>query len=271
MKLKYALPLIAVTTSAAVSAQDYQTFTNLSGEHRRYGGASDNLWQVNAKHFLDQKQTLGPLDQFEFINKVTNVEASYVRAYDTNYVSVAGEYFTENNFVLSASYSDSEFSDATSLGIGYLISDDFIVRALATKLDAGDRSYQNDDDTFYRFSASYNLQLQGKDYVGFDVSTDDKLDNYGISSTYFASLGGDRFVTLGVGLSDSPNSNNWDINGGYYFSKMTSVGISYDKSDNYSLDAKHYFTQNWALVAGFSSNTEASDLERYTLGVTGQF
>jgi hypothetical protein len=284
MKLKYVLPLIAFTTSAAVSAQDYQTFTNLSGEHRSYGFESDNLWQVNAKHFLDKKQTLGPLDQFEYINKVTNVAAGYAhvnkvtnvaadyaRVYDRYTLSVGGEYFAENNFVVSASYSDSEYSDVTSLGIGYLISDDFIVRALATKRDYGDSNYQNYDDTSYRFSASYNLQLQGKDYLGFNVSTDDKLDNYGISSTYFSSLGGDRFVTLGVGLSDSPNANNWDINGGYYFSKMTSVGISYDKSDNYSLNAKHYFNQNWALVAGFAGNTEASDFERYTLGVTGQF
>ncbi|MFQ3197618.1 MAG: hypothetical protein ACI8R9_001641 [Paraglaciecola sp.] len=229
------------------------------------------LYQVNAKYFLDKKQTLGPLDQFKYINKVTNVAADYARVYDRYTLSVAGEYFAENNVVVSASYSDSEYSDVSSLGIGYLISDDFIVRTVATKLDYGDSIYQNYDDTSYRFSASYNLQLQGKDYLGFNVSTDDELDNYGISSTYFSSLGGERFVILGLGFSDTPSGNVSNISAGYYFSKMTSVSANYNTSDNYSLNAKHYFNQNWALVAGFAGNTDFSDYKRYTLGVTGQF
>jgi hypothetical protein len=262
MTLKYILPLIALTATA-VSAEEYQLFNELRADHLRVSGESETLWSLNSTYFFDKKQTLGPLDQFEYINKVTNVGAGFSRFDGENFWSIGGEYFAENNLVLSARYTDNAGSHATSVGIGYLISKDFIIRAQAAKPEEG--------DTSYRFSASYNHQLQGNDYVGFTAYTDDEFDQYGISSKYFASLGADRFIAVGVSLAEQFDRSTWAANADYYFSKMTSVGMSYSKEDSYSLNAKHFFNQNWALEAGFASNTDNSDYKAYSLSVSGQF
>ena len=115
------------------------------------------------------------------------------------------------------------------------------------------------------------VTLGDANYVGFTAYTDDEFDQYGISSKYFASLGADRFIAVGVSLAEQFDRSTWAANADYYFSKMTSVGMSYSKEDSYSLNAKHFFNQNWALEAGFASNTDNSDYKAYSLSVTGQF
>lgn len=274
MTLKYVLPILTLT-AAQVCAEEYQLLTNLQLSHVRaeYTGVMDdilyneqyveNLWQLNGKYYFANKQTLGPLDQFEYINKVTNIDATISRFNDENLWTIGGEYFADNNFVISARYVENAGFHATSIGIGYLLTNNFIIRAQASKPEQG--------STDYRFSASYNYQLQGNDYVGFSAYTDDEFDQYGVSSKYFASLGADRYIALGVSLAEDFDRSIWATNADYYFSKMTSVGVSYDKNDNYSLNAKHFFNQNWALNAGFGSNTDSSDTKVYNIGISGQF
>jgi hypothetical protein len=263
MTLKYVLPAIALAASVTVSAEEYQLFTGLQADHYRVSGDNETNWNLNGTYFFNKKVTLGPLDQFEYINKVTNVSAGYRRAFDENAWNIGGEYFAENGLVVSANYQRFGDLDITSVGLGYLISDNFIVRASASNPDEG--------DTVYSFSASYNHQLQGNDYVGFTAYTDDEFDYFGISSKYFASLGEGRFIAVGVAIADNDSSTSWAAVADYYFSKMTSVGMSYDKGDNYSLNTKHFFTQNWAVEAAFASNTDTSALKTYRLGVIGQF
>ena len=263
MTLKYALPAIALVASAAVSAEEYQTFVGLNADHYRANGNSETAWHLNGTYFFDKKVTLGPLDQFEYINKVTNASASFRRAFDTNTTRIGGEYFAENGLVVSAAHTRSSGDYVNEVGLGYLVSNNFIVRVNAVKPE--------DESTDFMFSASYNHQLQGNDYVGFSAYADDEFDYFGISSKYFASLGEGRFIAAGITLDDNDGSSDWSAEADYYFSKMTSVGLTYNKADSYSLNAKHFFSQNWAVEARFASNTDNSELKIYSLGVTGQF
>ncbi|WP_215399001.1 putative porin [Rheinheimera oceanensis] len=263
MTLKYVLPVIALAASATVAAEEYQLFTGVNADHIRVSGNNETNWGLNGTYFFDKKVTLGPLDQFEYINKVTNVSASFSRVFDTNVWGVGGEYFAENGLVVSAAHSRASGDYINEIGLGYLVSDNFIVRARAVKPE--------DESTAYLFSASYNYQLQGNDYVGFTASVDDEFDYFSLSSKYFASLNEGRYIAVGVALADNDGSSSWAAEADYYFSKMTSVGLSYDKADNYGLSAKHFFNANWALEARFASNTDTSALKIYSLGVTGQF
>tara|TARA_R110002126_G_scaffold12196_26_gene53268 strand:- start:7177 stop:7965 length:789 start_codon:yes stop_codon:yes gene_type:complete len=262
MTLKYLLPAIALTATA-VSAEEYQLFTELRADHLRASGESETFWSLDGTYFFDKKQTLGPLDQFEYINKVSNVSASFARALDDNSYGIGGEYFAENGLVVAAGHQRLGDFDVSSVGLGYLIAENFIIRALAVKPEG--------DDTSFQFSASYDHKLQGNDYIGFTATVDDEFDFFTISSKYFASLGGDRFITIGAAIADNDGDTSWAANADYYFSKMTSVGVSYDKEDSYSINAKHFFNQNWALDAGFGSNADNSDLKTYSLAVVGQF
>lgn len=263
MTLKYALPVIALAATTAVSAEEYQLFTELRADHIRVSGENETNWDLNGTYFFDKKVTLGPLDQFEYINKVTNVSAAFNRAYDTNVFSIDGEYFAENGLVVSAEHSRASGDYVNQIGLGYLVSDNFIVRARAVKPE--------DVSTTYWFSASYNHQLEGNDYVGFTAEVDDEFDYFTLSSKYFAALNEGRYIAVGVELADNDGSSSWAAEADYYFSKMTSVGLSYDKGDDYSLNAKHFFNTNWALEARFASNADFSGYKVYSLGVTGQF
>lgn len=263
MTLKYALPVIALAATTAVSAEEYQLFTELRADHIRVSGDNETNWDLNGTYFFDKKVTLGPLDQFEYINKVTNINAGYSRAFDENFLRLGGEYFAANGLVVSAEHSRVSGDYINEFGLGYLVSDNFIVRARAVKPE--------DVSTTYWFSASYNHQLQGNDYVGFTAEVDDEFDYFTLSSKYFAALNEGRYIAVGVALADNDGSSSWAAEADYYFSKMTSVGLSYDKADNYSLNAKHFFNANWALEARFASNTDFSGYKVYSLGVTGQF
>lgn len=263
MALKYLLPVIALTAAATVSAEEYQIFTGLNVDHVRVADNSQNIWRLEGQYFFDKKQTLGPLDQFEYINKVTNVGAGFARSSGENSWIVGGEYFTDNKFVVSARHTRNGDFDATAVGIGYLISDDFLVKAEAIKPEEG--------NTDYLFTAKYNHRLVGNDYIGFSAYTDDDFDVYGISSKYFASLDEGRYIAVGVSIDRRFNDTFWDAQADYYFSSMTSVGVSYGKNDFYSLNAKHYFNPNWALQVAYSGNADNSELKSYSVGVIGQF
>ncbi|MCC5826815.1 MAG: putative porin [Alkalimonas sp.] len=264
MMFKYALPFIAVAASASAVANDYQLISSLEWDHIRYSGSSTNVRTLDAVYFLDRKTVLGPLDQFEYINKTSNLQAGYSRFAGTNLWALGGEYFTDSGVVVSASHARSSGFHANTLGLGYLFSDDFIVRAEALR--------PRSDSTSYLFSASYNLQLEGNDYIGFTAATDDDFDYQGISSKYFAALGDDRFITVGASYDRNKGADNqWEAEVGYYFSRMTSVAVSYDRSKSYGFKAKHFFNQNWALAAGYGSNRDVSGLKVWHAGVTGQF
>ncbi|CAM3799686.1 putative porin [Rheinheimera salexigens] len=264
MSFKYILPIMALTASATIAAEEYQLFTELKADHVRVSGENETNWALDGTYFFDKKQTLGPLDQFEYINKVSNIGASFNRVFDNNVWAVDGEYFFANNIVVSAShqYFGSDFNVST-FGLGYLLADNFIVRAEAIK--------PKDESTAFLFSASYDLQLQNNDYIGFTAKVDDEFDYFEISSKYFASFGQASYFAIGLGLADYDGTTAWNTELDYYFTKMTSVGVTYNKQDDFSVNAKHYLSSNWALNAGYGSNADTSAVKVYSLSVIGQF
>ena len=273
MTLKYVFPLLALTATS-VTAEEYQLFSLLSLDHyrsevtyqvddiimdRQY---SSNIWQLGGSYFFAPKKTLGPLDQFEFINKVNNVSAHAIETRGGNGWGVGGEYFIDNGISVSARHSQFDGDYENQLGLGYFVTNNLKVNVEASKAENA--------STEYMFSAQYNYQLQGADYVGFNAFTDDEADYYGVSSKYFASLGADRYLVAGVTLAKADESY-WALSGSYYFNKMTSVGVNFDKEDNYAVTAKHFFNTNWAVEARYASNSDDSSDKLYHVSVIGQF
>lgn len=263
--LKYLLPALALTTVSAVSAEEYQLFTEYNVQHARLSDINyiDNGIGANATYFFDKKETLGPLDEFEYINKVSNVGASAYRMFDTNFGTIGGEYFTDNNFVISGSHSHTQDFHVNTFGVGYLFADNIIVSVDATRPRGG--------DTTYELSGSYEHKLQGNDYIGFTASVDDDFDIFTLSSKYFTNLGGERYIAVGAGVADYDGTTQWNVAGDYYFNKMTSVGVTYAKDDDFSINAKHFFNKTWALSAGFGSNADDTNAKLYSVSVLGRF
>ncbi|WP_170940469.1 putative porin [Pseudoalteromonas sp. NBT06-2] len=145
MKLK---PLLIITPSLLLSvsivmAEEYQSFSSI-GYTNVDSSRSYDATSVGITYFFEKQQTLGPLDQFKYINSSTNVFGNYSHYDNSERFNGGGNLFI-NNFVIGGSYSyydyDSGSSDHYNARVGYLISEDLIVNAYANKSKGFDTDY----------------------------------------------------------------------------------------------------------------------------------
>lgn len=278
MKLLTTTTLLLI--SGLVTADEYQSITNSSYS----SPTSSESFRLNSRYYFDKKSTLGPLDQFDYINKTSNIYASYdhysykhARRFNLNYpngksesLSMGGEAFV-NNFVIGGSYNYSEGENSIgyqansklgSLTLGYLLNDNLIVKAVA--------SHREGQDTSYQFLSSYSLQINDTDYLGVSISTDEELDNTSVSSKYFTKLGANNYLAVRLSFLDSYYDDLWTVGGSYYFNRKTSVSVDYSNNDDYYLGVNYFLNKNVALNINYNSNTDFSDLDGYSLGITVQ-
>jgi len=271
MKLKpiaIIVPMFLLATTSVI-AEEYQSFSSIEYSNVDSKHSHDST-RVDTRYFFEKQQTLGPLDQYKYINTSTNVFGNYQHIGSADNYGLGGSYFI-NNFVIGGSYaySDHKFgsSDHFSARLGYLISEDLIVNAYANKTEGV--------DTDYSFSASYNLKLEGKDYIGFTYSSDDDFDYQTLSSKYFHALEGGQYLVAGLTYQHNDDFDN-DLSGNlaFYFNDKTSISASYNDDDDYSIGAKHFFNQNYALSVGYQSNASNdfwSDYDIYSVNFSAQF
>ncbi|GAA0368820.1 hypothetical protein GCM10009092_36350 [Bowmanella denitrificans] len=257
--------------SSTVTAQEYQLFSELNYNRTEVGKLDNDILGIGATYYFDKRAVLGPLAELSYINDKSNVYGAYLDAEgDVNALNVGGELFY-NNFLIGAEYTRSEVGsedyDSSTVTLGYLINPNFLIKADYTDQEHGG---------YATFGAQYTHQLGGVDYVGFSVSTDDEFDVWEASTKYFAGLGQDRFIAAELSVTDNDEDTDWGISGDYYFTTMTSVGLSYDDlNDNnvWGINAKHYFTNNWAVSAEYKNTdiTKDHDADFYSISLIGQF
>jgi hypothetical protein len=262
----FSLSAICLATAALFSgsalADGYQSFTNASYTNVDVAGSNNDIFAIESIYYLQEKAVLGPLDQLTYLNTTTNIYGHYLNADSNDAFSVGGEYFIDK-FLVGASYTDTDFDDAYSVSLGYVVNKNFIVKATLLDSDNGDKNYF--------FSGSYNVELEGKDYLGFTFTTDDEFDNHQISAKYFKALTNGRYITSEVSYAINDNADNFvTAVGSYYMNTNTSVFVGFDSdNDDYSVGAKHYFTKNYALSGSYT--TGDNDLDLYSINFTAQF
>lgn len=266
VKLKLITAAVVLSTSMSVSANEYQWFSELSYSNIDAGGGSVDALTLEGQYFFDNKKALGPYNEFEYINKVSNIDASYsnIGLGDYYVTQASGEFFA-NNFLFGLGLSDDKFgNNPTDFTLGYLFSDDFLVRVDAVNPEDG--------DTVYNISAAYNHQINATDYLGFTLATDDNTDVVTLSSKYFAHLNGDNYFSASFSYVDTDFDNTWSLGSSYYFNKATSVFATLAEDNLYEIGARHFFNENVALYGSFGSQDESGiDTETYTVGLSAQF
>jgi len=256
-----------VSTSAL--ATEYQSFTSFDYLNIDTPQVNQDVYSLSSIYFLDKKSSLGPLNEFEYINKTSNVFGQFSDMDNANTYSLGGEMFI-NKWLVGGSYNyidhNNGSDDAYALTLGYLLSDNLLVKAEANK---------EGSDTFYQFSAAYNHQINDSDYIGFTYSTDDKFDSQTLSSKYFVAVGANQYLSLGASYT---NNDGWDNNlaavARFYFNNYTSISASYNDDDDYSISAKYFINKNYSVSAGYNSNASSNDNEDYdlySLNFTAQF
>jgi len=288
--------------SNSVLAESYQSFSALAYSQNNI---TVNVPWINhsskykadhtalfSQYYFDAQQTLGPLNEFNYINTSSNIYAglsnsntdSFTSHSDgeemtwggsSNTIDLGGQWIS-HNFIVGASYSyldyDTSYNTLSyadndsyySAELGYLISDNFVINAYYN--DGGD------GDDFFAYSASYALQLAGTDYVGVSYNVDEDFDIHQLSARYFFGIAAQSYVVIGgdytLDTRDSYSSINsrasrdnfivgdkWSINASYYYNDKTSISVEYSDDELSEDDYAYGVSASYYINSNYSLQT----------------
>ncbi|WP_024605560.1 MULTISPECIES: putative porin [unclassified Pseudoalteromonas] len=251
-------------SSTAAAADSYNSISNLS-----YKNSDNNdTVAVDSIYYLSPKKTLGPYDQFEYINKQTNVYGGYADDDSDDVTKVGGEYFI-NEFVVGASYENTDLDSGSNRELykltgGYFFDPDLLAKVTLVE--------NKDGDDYALFDLAYNYMLNSTDYVGVTLTSDDDFDYRAVAAKYFIDLQQGNYLTFeGKYESIDDAENQWVAETNYYFSKATSVFANYNKQDTYSFGAQHFINKNIGVKVGYENNADDSDNDAYFANMRFQF
>ena len=264
MKIKALIAVILFTPS--IYATEYQSFTNLTYSKQNNDINFDN-YGIHSRYYFDKKQSLGPLDQFKFINTTSyiyggiNQLKSKEWANDSSYIS--GRYFygkwsIGGGIHRSKREGSSKGSMSNHFNLGYLVNDNFLVQySKSNNAITGDSGV---------LSMQYNHQISDTDYLGFSIGSDEKA-----AMTYFTHLGDERYVKVDIGYDHDLIGNKWSTNANYYFDNKTSIFANYQDGRINSVGAKYFLNDNFALSANYSPENSRVDYDAYHISLSAQF
>ncbi|WGL15444.1 putative porin [Microbulbifer bruguierae] len=264
MNFKFALPLMLA--SAVAGADQYQSFTDVDFISADYGNFDADILSLQSQYYFGALNSLGPRKEFSYILPVNNIYGG-LAAIDTDVgdndvLTLGGEYYT-GQWKLFGELADDDFSTDYSAGVGFLFSPNLLGEIEAVK--------REDESTDLYVRGKYNHQLTATDYIGFTAEIGDDFDYRSVSTKYFTALAGGQYLTAGLGLQDSDNSDlNWFGEVEFYFNENTSVGGGYGEDDTYFIDATHFFNRNVAGKVAYGSNRDFNDADIFSIGVTVQ-
>ena len=298
IKLAFLMPAILSVNS--VEAETYQSFSSINYDKSEIEWTQSDVISLGTQYYFDKRESLGPFNEFAYINTISNVSVYYTATNFDNRLngtedetfgakieaesySIRGDWFI-GDFLVGASYSFLHFEQTPcsaqcnddlngyGMSLGYLVSDDFLIKVHASKAE--------DSDTFYSFDANYNMQLSNSDYIGFGYNTDEEINFHKVSAKYFMALSSDSYLAVGgdytvndFDIDDRVKmEDTWNTNIGYYFNQYSSLSAFYNSFDGYGVGVNHFFNKNYSLSFNYRTNSKAeSDFDSYGATFTAQF
>ena len=298
--------LAAFLFSHTLLANSYQSFSSLTYQGTNDDYQDTNKYSVSSQYFFADRVTAGPLNEFDYLNNISNISATYAaKQIDYAYyfrddlneelLNIGAEFFL-GKFKVSAKYNNYDFkwtpksqqsndvnswfsnsdTDVVTVGIGYLLTSNFLLEASYFKV--------SEQDEIFLFNARYTLSLDGGNYIGFDYKTDEQLDSHALSAKLFmmfpnkSYLVVEQTITYNIGDASWVHQDESGISAGgsasYYFNDFTSISSSL-RSDHLSISAKHFINNNFSIELSygnqfvFSSNN--NDDLGYGLNLSMQF
>lgn len=255
MGVKLVLASLLVTMPTISFAEDYQSFNFLEYTAIDFGPGDDDGWAIGTQYYFDERSTLGPLDQFVYINDISQIGAAYGNFSGNDSFAAVGEYFF-SDFVIGGTASDDGFERAW---FGYFFTDNFLA-----KVEAAD----DFDGTDWYLSARYQKFLTGVDYFGIDARIDDGLDRTTLSVKYFKGLANGRYFAFGARLFHTNDDSYAALDGSYYWNERTSASLGLGEDGLFEIGAKHFFNKNFSVDIGYQ---DQDDLNIFSVRVGAQF
>lgn len=230
---------IAVLSSSAVYAQDYQVEVSGAYVNGDNGAVDYDAFGLNAKLHLDKVDTSkGPLNEAAFLDKSSFADLTWATskvdvsgADSVNTINVGGRFVTEKNIIIEAGYTDIEDDSAIKVGVGTYINDTMDVVASY-------ESYDSEFDTLDVSTFAADLhgvhKLKGETSLAFDAGLA-YIDNDG-ESAYGISGGADYYLnnafSVGAGLAlltaDNYDASTINIRADYFLTPIARVGVGFE-------------------------------------------
>lgn len=252
-------PFVALATlflSGAPIAAEYQSFSVLDYTRADFGPVDEDGWILGTTYYLDKRATLGPLDEFTYINPISRFGLGYASFGNNDTFLLNGEYFFDK-LVIGAAATDEDGIEQAWLG--YLFSANFLVR-----LDAVDEF----DDTEFYLSARYKWEFKANDYFGLSARIDEDLNDLSLSAKYFTALSRGRYFSVGASVVDTTFDSFVTLDGRYFWSERTSVSAGLRNDSGFLFGFKHFFNPNFSLGFEYEEN---DSVEAVSLRLGAQF
>ncbi|WP_444926518.1 putative porin [Microbulbifer sp. TRSA002] len=230
---------------SGAAAEGYRSITNFGYSNLDFDAVDGDEYFAETTYYFSAKSSLGPLGEFDFINRSSNLSAAYFHGdtgfRDSDDFALGGEYFSESGFVLGGILTSFGRDSFNTISLGYLFTPDLLMRL-----------YNSDGSSSAKLS--YNYQLSSSGYIGFDISTDVSFDWQILSSKYFSEIGDDKYISLELKyLNDDEWDDYWRVASNYYFTKNSSLSIDYDENSDYKIGFSHFLNRNIAIEASYST------------------
>jgi len=297
-KLSKAFAVATLLLSNTVLAESYQSFSSISYSHKSFSNNSpeynyyfnddSNDISLSSQYYFEERLALGPLNEFDYINTISNVSVSVgnnqsetfssykPQGYSSresswddndNTVSIGGQWIT-NDFIFGGSYSyrkssgegyfnSSGVTDNYNHNYSYDDSSNYFSLSLGYLFSDNfviQANILDDDDGssgLVTFNASYNWQLADTDYIGFSYNVNDDFDFHQLSTSYFFGFAEQSYLVLGA---------EYYYYNPEHFSSFNSWGInaSYYYNDSTSLSASYDEEERYSVSTNYFFNKNYS-------------
>lgn len=257
--------LLAIATLSAVSslasAENYQFLGGLGYEDTDLDAVDLSKITAHGKYYFSGQETVGPLDQFSYIDDTTNIRANVESTDNADEFTIGGSYYF-NRFAVGLDYTDFEESYNTRLHGDFFFMDNL-------KASLG-YSMPEEGDDVVDLSLEYDHAINEQDYIGFTVKyTDTDEATVKLSTKYLNAFDNGQFLVLEANIVDADDTA-FDASAKWYLNKNTGFVFGANDDDLVYIGATHFFNTNFALDATIGQD-KAGDESYTTYGLEAVF
>lgn len=248
--MKKLIALAALTSLPALaSAETYQIFGGL-GVIDSDADNSEMKTLLDAKYYFSGQDTVGPLDQFSYIDDTSEIHAKAASQGDSDAVTLGGSYYFDR-FSIGASYFDYEKYYVNRLNAGFFILDNLKAIVGYTMPGRG--------DDVADFSLQYDHAINDTDYIGFTLRyTDYEESLTTLSTKYFNAFENGQFLVVVAEYGDARDSF-FAASAKWYLNKNTGFVLGGNDRDYVYAGATHFFNTNFAVDVTVGQSDAADD------------
>lgn len=250
--------ILAIATLSAMSsfasAESYQLLSGIGITDSEQDG-TDSTFKAGGTYYFTGQNTVGPLDQFGYIDDTSNIRANASSTGSDDIFSVGGSYYFDR-FAVGVDHTDDRGVDFYSTR---LHGDFFFTNKLKASIGY---SIPEEGDEVVDVNLQYDHTINEKDYIGFTLSYVD-IENAaatGLSTKYLNAFDNGQFLVLEASVVDIDADNvdtAFNASAKWYLNKTTGLVLGADNDDYMYVGASHFFNSNFAVDATFGQDDDS--------------